>query len=202
MALLMTGSNSLKAGVEYSGVVYLANTFKIHNRVKISVNRSPFVVTDPTEKLLLDPSFTYSFEKDTVSTLYRSVNVDGEIVQDHRCITDFALVKNTESAPICNMTLEEDIGSGKGEYAGVAYITNEHNKKVNVTIKFYYDGTSIHQHVVEVFKNTTKAVAVSGKVSTAWTKGKDVHITVEVDQPDQHIYGAINPSVIKTEKQP
>ena len=198
----MTGSYPMKSGIEHNGIFYRANTAKFHSKVRVSVNRSPFVITDPTELILLSPSYTYSVEKDTVITLYHTVNVNGEIVQDKQCIGDHALVKNVESGTVCSMVLDDDITANKGNFAGVLYVTNEFTQTANCEIKFYYDGTEVDTHTVEVAKRTTKAVSVSGKIATSWTKGKEVKISVTVNKADQHIYGAVNPSVIRVEKQP
>ena len=63
--VLWNGAVQVRKGVEYTAMLQTGNNvIKMSNTAKISIGRKPFVTHYANELILIDATFTYSFDRD------------------------------------------------------------------------------------------------------------------------------------------
>ena len=198
MTLLIVGSMSAKKGIEYSGFVPLGNSFLPTEKVRLSVNRTPFATVFPKEPIYSDSNFTYSFEKDTTIFLTRSVQDDHSIIWNNKCLAVVQLAKDTESATICSVIAREAVTTGL--ITCVANILNDNGSDKEVIIKAYVDGTEVSTITNELEKRRETQTVLEFLITTPLTKNQVVSFKIEAKANNMIIEGGNYPSQIQVKR--
>jgi len=157
MAVLLVGSTEVKKGVLYNGIVPGGNAVRLTEKVRVSINKSPFVSIPTHQDIITIPDYTYTFENDTAILLTRQINSDFDIIFTESCPTAINIPKNTTSADICSLTLPEDVTTGRVSVG--CYVENMDNQEATVTIDVNVNGTSIGTRAVKVAKRTKASIS-------------------------------------------
>ena len=199
MATLVVGSGQLKKGIEYNGLVPYGNAFRTTEQVRVSINRTPFAVLPAHEDIYALGSFTYSFEEDTVLLFTRLVQSDLTIVWNSRCPQSVDLVKNTESAIICEVEIYEKTKTGTIEC--VSEIENDSDSNADYTIRISSGGTVLGTSaLIRVDKKTTANVYFKYEIAAELQANSKVSFTLEVNQANNRVNGGANPSQIQVKR--
>lgn len=157
MSILLVGSAEIKRGVLHNGIVPGGNAFRLTEKVRLSINKSPFVSMPIHQDIITVPDYTYATEKDTTILLTREINSDYDIIFTEKCPTAINIPKNTTSAEICSLTVPEDVTTGR--VAVGCYVENMDNQEATVTIDVKVNGTSIGTRDTKVTKRSKAGIS-------------------------------------------
>ena len=198
MAVLMVGSENMKAGIEYSGLVPNGNAFRMTEDVRVSINRKPWVLLDMHEDIYVLSSITYSFERDTTILLTRVVQQDLSIIWNKQCPGDVSLDNGVESATVCSVTALETTTVGTIAY--VVYIENARNQSANSIVRVYVDGVLTDTATYEIPSNETMQAGKQFDITTAINPAQVISFTVEAQSTNQTVRGSVVSSQVQVNR--
>jgi len=196
MPNVLVRSYNVKKGISYDGLVPQGNGFWITEKVKISVNRSPFTNHEPYQVILTRPDYTYSFEKDTNIMLLNVANNGVNPFYSAESHANIDIASNTESAALVTLVAPQ-AGTECTITARFFFDNSTNNSKADVTIRLKKDGTQIATHTSEVAKKQSGVVGVEIQGVTV-VAGENYTITCESNK-DGEIDGSEISSIIQYE---
>jgi len=198
-AILYTGGAKVYKGTEYANLSGTGNSIIPSVPVGISINRSPFVRMAAHQPILVSPTYTYSFEKDTTLLFGNFVVPDYYVTNVEYSSADISLDKNVESATVVQTSDVKEIT--RGEITALVYVKNSGNKDTDMTINIY--GTSlglIHSsQLINIPSHSEGMNAIANYDTSGITipAGEVISFTATVDENDITITGSDTPSQIR-----
>lgn len=157
MGTLIVGAKELKKGIEYSGLVPHGNAFRLTEKVRISINRSPFTFIPVHENIITVASFTYSLEEDTTILLTRVVTSGLNVTYLNECYNDQFIPKNTLSDEVCTLTTVEAFTTGR--LYVTAQVENMDGQEAQVDVMTYKNGTLLSTTPTRIQKRQRASVS-------------------------------------------